>query len=367
MAQLNTRERFIRTLTGQDVDRVPFMKIFGGDSSVLPPWKAKYPLLPQYIDELLGFEGGYRGWRITPVNFWLSNVAPDVVLSEDDREMVIKKGDGSIIKIFKESDFHNQTMEYPVKDSNDWDRIRERHLKHDDPERIPYDWPFLAELYNNRDFPLQLTCGGVYGFLRIMMGDEGLCYAIYDDPGLVKQIISDYIDMCLVLWEILCKDVEFDLIECWEDMSSKNGSIISKNSFDEFLAPHYRRIREFANAHNIPIILVDSDGNINELAHWMYESGVNSMYPFEFGAGCDVKKTLKDIPGMSAIGCLEKSAGAQDDHFMEQQLEFARELIRGGRCIPGPDHFVLENVSFEQYKKFFNRLRDVIMTTKPGK
>ena len=48
-------------------------------------------------------------------------------------------------------------------------------------------------------------------------------------------------------------------------------------------------------------------------------------------------------------------------------MERARALIRNGRCIPGPDHFVLENVTSEGYKKFMRRLREVIMTTVPGK
>ena len=41
-------------------------------------------------------------------------------------------------------------------------------------------------------------------------------------------------------------------------------------------------------------------------------------------------------------------------------------LLRHGRIIPGPDHFVLNNVPFEGYKYFMNRLREVILTTKPG-
>ena len=28
---MNTRERFVGTLTGQEVDRIPFMKVFGGN------------------------------------------------------------------------------------------------------------------------------------------------------------------------------------------------------------------------------------------------------------------------------------------------------------------------------------------------
>ena len=366
MAELTTRERFVRTLTGQDVDRAPFMKIFGGDAATLGAWTRKYPLLPQYIDELLRFEGGYRGWRIAPVNYTLCGVGPDVVVREDDREYVVRSGDGTVALCFKRGDYHRHILEYPVKTRDDWDRIREKYLDPDDPRRIPPDWPNYVELYKDREFPLQLTSGGVYGFLRNMMGDEGLCLAMYDDPGLVKQITGDYIGMCLALWEKLCRDVQFDLIESWEDMASKTGSIISPAAFEEFLAPQYRRIRAFADAHDIPIVLVDSDGNIDQLAHWMYGAGVNAMYPFEVGAGCDVRRVLKALPKMGAIGCLEKSAGAFPEEKFEAELEFARALIRGGRCIPGPDHFALENVSFEQYKKFMNRLREVVLTTKPG-
>jgi len=366
MAQLTTRERFVRTLTGQDVDRVPFMKVFGGDAAALPTWVQKYPLLPTYIDELMGFEGGYRGWRVAPVNTSLCGVEPSVIVSEDEREFISRSGEGTVRRGFKKGDYHGHVLEYPVKTEADWDRIKEKYLDPYDPRRIPADWPNLVELYKNRDFPLQLTCGGVYGFLRHMMGDEALCLAMYDDPNLVSRIIGEYIDMNIALWEILCRDVQFDLIECWEDMASKTGSIISPASFEQFMAPRYRKIRAFADEYNIPIVLVDSDGNIDELAHWMAGCGVNSMYPFEVMAGCNPKKVLAELPGMSAIGCLEKSAGALGEAYIEEQLELARALIKGGRCIPGPDHFPLENVTFEDYKRFLDRVREVIMTTKPG-
>ena len=77
-----------------------------------------------------------------------------------------------------------------------------------------------------------------------------------------------------------------DRIESWEDMASKNGSIISPAIFEEFLAPNFQKMRRFADAHRIPLVLVDSDGNINALARQMHANGVNAMYPFEVGAGC---------------------------------------------------------------------------------
>jgi len=50
---MTTRERFVRVLTGQDVDRVPFMVLFGGERCARGNWVEQYPGLGNYIDELL--------------------------------------------------------------------------------------------------------------------------------------------------------------------------------------------------------------------------------------------------------------------------------------------------------------------------
>ena len=62
-------------------------------------------------------------------------------------------------------------------------------------------------------------------------------------------VSQEYIDMLLNLWERLCSRIQFDLIESWEDMAYKCGSIISPEHFSKFLAPQYRKIRAFADAH----------------------------------------------------------------------------------------------------------------------
>ena len=145
MAQLTTRERFVRTLTGQDTDRVPFMKIFGGTNDVLPAWERDYPGLHTYIDELLWFEGGYRGWRITPVNFDLCGEIETEVLSEDAQSAVIRYSYGKVVRQNKGTDYHQHTLEYPVKSREDWDRIKSRYLDPADPRRLPPHWEHYVE------------------------------------------------------------------------------------------------------------------------------------------------------------------------------------------------------------------------------
>ena len=53
---MTSRERFVRTLTGREVDRVPFIKVFGGTNAVLPRWEEECPGISRSIDELLRFE-----------------------------------------------------------------------------------------------------------------------------------------------------------------------------------------------------------------------------------------------------------------------------------------------------------------------
>ena len=362
---MNTRERFLRVLTGRDVDRVPFMKVFGGTNAVIHRWVKEYPHLSTYIDDLLGFEGRYRGWQVAPVNTGLCGVPPDTVEYSSETETRVRHGNGSVsVHMNRGNHFFNHTVEYPVKCHDDWQHIKDNWMNPDDPRRFPVGWKHYVDIFNTRDYPLQLTCGGVYGFVRNILGDETLCIMLYEEPELVQDIINTYIDMCIAIWKKMVVDVQFDIIECWEDMAYKSGSIISKIHFTEFLAPQYRRICDFAGNSGIPIVMVDSDGNIMELAEWMSEAGVNCMYPFEVQSFNDIPHIRKYLPGMSCIGGLDKECMAKDKNAMDAELERARQLIPLGKFIPGPDHFVLENAPFENYEYFMRGLKRVVMETK---
>lgn len=360
---MNTRERFIRTLTGREVDRVPFIKVFGGTNAILPRWEEAYPGIGGCIDKLLGFEGVYRGWGVAPVNLDVSNLGESEIIEEDDARILRRRGDGRVEQICKTGDYHHQTLEWPVKTPADWRRYKDRFLDPDDPARFPADWPERVAHYRTRDYPLQLTHRGVYGFARNLMGDENLAYAFYDEPGLVHDIMETYTNLALRVWEKQVADVDFDLIECWEDMASKNGSIISPDTFRAFMAPCYGRVAAFAREHGIEVILADSDGYIEELAGLMREAGVTALYPFEVQAGNDVGRVRDRYPSVGIIGGLRKEAMYEGRAAIDREMERARAWIRRGRYIPGPDHFVLNLASFDNYRYFMERMKDVVLTT----
>lgn len=363
---MTTRERFVNTMTGRPADRVPFIKVFGGANAIKAHWEQEHPGIGECIDELLKFEGSGRGWGRTPVNMDPSQLDPVEVLQETEEVLVRRRGDGTVEQICKVGDYNRHDIDWPIKSLDDWDRYKKKHMQADDPTRFPDNWAELVEEYRDRDYPLQLTHRGVYGFCRNRMGDESMAYAFYDAPELVHDMMDSYTEMCLEVWEKQAAEVQFDLIECWEDMAYNSGSLISPQTFREFMTPNYRRIAEWGRDHGIAIVLVDSDGYIDDLTELMVEAGVTAMYPYEVQAGCDVAAVLKRYPTVGCIGGLDKQCMARGRDAMDREVEKAGRLIELGRFIPGPDHFVLSDVSFESYRYFMEQLREVVLSTTPG-
>jgi hypothetical protein len=77
-----------------------------------------------------------------------------------------------------------------------------------------------------------------------------------------------------------------------------------------------------------------------------------------------VIKVLDKLPRMGAIGCLNKEVMAYGKEVIDKELEKCEIYLKHGRIIPGPDHFVLSNVTFDNYKYFMNRLREIILSFK---
>jgi uroporphyrinogen decarboxylase len=148
-------------------------------------------------------------------------------------------------------------------------------LHPDGPRSFPANREELTESWKTADAPIRIgafPCG-LYGTLRDLMGVEGSLIAFYGEPEPVKTITDDLTDFRLRIFEIITRDVQVDMIHIWEDMSGKQGSLISPAFICEFMLPNYKRIRDFADAHGIPIMVVDTDGNCEELIPLFHEAG----------------------------------------------------------------------------------------------
>ncbi|GHU70558.1 hypothetical protein AGMMS49992_03100 [Clostridia bacterium] len=250
----------------------------------------------------------------------------------------------------------------PVENLDDWLKIKAERLNPDDPRRFSKDWPDIARQVNADDRPVLIGCYpcGLYGTLRDLMGVEGSLLAFYDNPELVHTIMADLTDFWIALFERICRSVTVDILHIWEDMSGKQGPLISPAFVREFMIPHYKRMSAFAAEYGIACVQVDTDGDCEALIEPFHEGGVNMLLPFEVNAGSDVVSLRRRYPYMSMMGGIDKIEIAKGPAAIDRELARIEPLLRGSGYIPALDHLIPPEISFADYSYFTERLRGMI-------
>lgn len=146
-----------------------------------------------------------------------------------------------------------------------------------------------------------LTLDGFFWHPRKIMGIENHLYAFIDEPELMHMINTDLLEFNIMILDKFCQICVPDFITFAEDMSYNKGPMISKNLFDEFIAPYYSKIVPRLKEYGIEII-IDSDGNIHELIPWFENVGIQGFLPLERQAGVDINTLRKDHPKLQIIG-----------------------------------------------------------------
>jgi hypothetical protein len=69
------------------------------------------------------------------------------------------------------------------------------------------------------------------------MGAEELLLAFHDEPEMVRDMMRTCTDLWLAVYEGIAAKVRVDHIHIWEDMSGRQGSLISMPMLDDFMMP----------------------------------------------------------------------------------------------------------------------------------
>ena len=197
------------------------------------------------------------------------------------------------------------------------------------------------------------------------MGLENLLFAYYDNPQLIKDILDFLGDFWINLWSEVLSQIEVDYALIWEDMSYKNGMLVSPKVFREFMLPYYKRLTGFLSANKVKVICVDSDGDCRELIPLLIEGGVTGMNPFEVQAGMDIVKIRKKYHTLQIMGGLDKRKIALGKEEIDKELETKIPfMLREGGYIPFADHIIPPDVSWNNFVYYRRRLKEII--ERPG-
>ncbi|MDR2376921.1 MAG: hypothetical protein LBD96_10860 [Treponema sp.] len=351
--KLNNRERMVRAILGQDVDRLP-LTLWGPWGETLERWRQEgYP-----EDANFGaYFGLDTGFSDVAVNLGYYPGFEYKVLEDRGGTKLIQDGSGSILEIMADHSTIPKIISPAVSGRESWEKLKER-LDPRSPERYP-DWQAEQERFAGSDAAVQIgdfPCG-LFGTLRDMMGVEELLVGFYDDPELIHDMMDYLTDFWLAIYEEAARYIQIDRIHIWEDMSGKQGPLISPTMFREFMTANYKKIIAFAKDRNIPIISVDTDGNMDVMMTVLNEAGINMVMPFEVQAGCDVVAIKKQYPHICLFGGIDKRALTKDRETIDAELDRVDSLFHQSGYIPGLDHLVHPEVSFDNFKYFVEQLK----------
>lgn len=356
---MENRERIINTVLCKEVDRVPFNFYFGPWPETTERWKL------EGLEEGMEWDTGYGfdpGFVLVNVNYGYCPAFEHETIEDKGETLIVRDVFGILQEVRKQGSSIPRYIDYPVKAPEDWEKLKKERLDPKDPRRFPDNWQELVKTYNEGDKAVQLGTYpfGLFGTLRDMMGVEELLVSFYDQPELIHEMMDYLTDFWIAIYEKVCKEVKVDAIHMWEDMSGKQGSLISPKMVREFMMPNYKKIKAFADKHNIPVFSLDTDGNCSELVPLYMECGINLIFPFEVAAGSDINQYRQTYPNLCIMGGIDKQEIAKGREAIDIELERVAGMFKHSGYIPALDHLIHPEISLEDFKYFVKRLKEKI-------
>ncbi len=214
-----------------------------------------------------------------------------------------------------------------------------------------------AEPHQRNELVVWLTIEGFFWYPRTLFGIERHLYAFYDRPALMHRMNEELVEFHLWVVDEMCKICKPDFVTFAEDMSYNHGPMLSKDCFDEFMAPYYRRITPVLREQGI-VSIVDSDGDVTKVVPWFEEVGVDGVLPLERQAGVDLADIRTRHPRFRFIGHFDKMVMKHGEEAMGAEFERLLPVMRQGGFIPSVDHQTPPDVCLEHYRVYLGLLRE---------
>ena len=207
------------------------------------------------------------------------------------------------------------------------------------------------------DAVVWITLEGFFWFPRTLMGFERLMYAYYDQPELLHRINQDLLAFNLRLLDQIEKSCVPTFMTIAEDMSYNNGPMISRQVFEDSMAPYYRTL--LARVKEIKMLtIVDTDGDVTLLVPWLESVGVEGVLPLERQAGVDGMTLRRQFPKFRMIGHYDKMVMNRGEDAMRGEFERLQPLVKSGGFIPSVDHQTPPGVSLVEYRVYLRLLKE---------
>ena len=383
---MNHRERALRILRYEDVDRVPVVH-FGFWRQTLQKWAGEGHLteaeasgwgdgnpVDAVVSAKLGFD--FNWYSVMHPEYHLSPCFDSqVVRTLPDGARHVLSPEGVIVYESPGAVSIQAEIEHTLKDRPSWEqhyrwryewtekRVTNAMVRVND-RMVRWDQGGLEFLKSGaHDYPYGLHCGSLFGIIRNILGVEGASYLMVDDEPLYDEIIDTIGNIAYRNTEYaLQAGAKFDFAHFWEDICFKNGPLVAPAVFEEKVGPHYRRITDLVRRHGIDIVSLDCDGMIDALIPTWLTNGVNTMFPIEVGTWEASIAPWRERYGrdIRGVGGMNKTVFAQDRAAVDREVERLKPLVALGGYIPCPDHRIAPDAEWDNVRYYCDRMRQAM-------
>lgn len=225
-----------------------------------------------------------------------------------------------------------------------------------------YTWPNPCDFEDGRldkvtpylPEGMKLMCmgpGGVLENIISLLGYDNLCYLLFDDPDLVKEV-SDHVGQRLLEYYLPAVQHEnVGFICCNDDWGFNTQTMISPDDLRKYVFPWHKKIVELAHRYNKPCIL-HSCGNFSEIIEDVIEDmGFDARHSYEDKI-MPVEEAYEKYNGRIAIlGGIDMnyiSRQTPENVYRRSRDMLERSAQRGGYAL-GTGNSVPEYVPYENY------------------
>ena len=363
---MNYRERYIETLLFKKPDKVTF-RPGGARESTLKRWRSEG--LPEHGDWMehlcsqIGVNADLPGPRVRHcLDLKMAPTFEEKVLEHRDGHYIVQDWMGNITEISDEYDYTyirsavdfvtRKWHKFPVESRSDFEEMKKRYNPAE-PGRYPEDFDERVKKMRERDYLVSVDVNGPFWQLREWCGFEPLCMLFLEDPEFVREMVEFWTEF---VSSAVRRILESGVVDCFrisEDMAYKEKSMISPEMTREYIMPAYLRWIPEVKAAGVPIIDMDSDGKVDELIPIWIDSGINVCDPMEVAAGNDLNLYRKMFgKSMAYRQGVDKRCMARGGKVIEDELARLEPVVKDGGYIPGCDHGVPPDISWEDFKYY---------------
>ena len=352
------RERYIAHSLFEDTGREMFCELFGPLKQLEEEWRRQGASAKEIA--MTAFDWDYVLRTNLAANCMADTGIQPVVLEDTPEYTLSLDQFGCKTKLCKQSATIPLPMEYPIKDAEDWEKVR--HWYTFSPQRLDMERLRQQKELRDKGYLTVLEIPGGFDEPRVLMGEEELCIACYEEPELLEDILGTITETCLQVIQRVGEIVPIDCVFVHEDMAGKSGPLFGPAQVRQFMLPYYQKVRECAKNYGAKLFSLDSDGNVNPILDDLLEAGINCMHPFEPAAGMDIVQVRHKYGSRLCVkGGIDKFALRKDKEAIRVELErkMVPEMLGGG-TIFGIDHRIPNGVTIENYRYYVQLGRQML-------